>query len=90
MKPGKKMRREIPRTQDVKSADFRRCHNAEKEIIKQRSARSKTKAPSVSSAEIGYIAANYKKRIDTKQVNECNVIKYDQKIYKTINIRGKR
>lgn len=27
MKPGKKMRREVPRTQDVKSADFRRCHN---------------------------------------------------------------
>lgn len=90
MKPGKKMRREVPRTQDVKSADFRRCHNCGERNHKAAECSFKNKGTKCFQCrKIGYIAANYGKHIDTKQVNECNVIKYDQKIYKTINIRGK-
>jgi len=90
MKSGKETRREGSRAQDSRSADIKRCHNCGEKDHKAAECPSKSKGTKCFKCqEFGHIAANCGTRANVKQVNECNAIKYDQKIYVTVSIREK-
>ncbi|KAG5308159.1 TF28 protein, partial [Pseudoatta argentina] len=89
-KPGKDVRREGSRVQDGKSTDVKRCHNCGEKNHRAAECPSKSKGTKCFKCQdFGHIAANCETRADVKQVNECNTVLYDQKIYKAVNIKEK-
>jgi len=91
MKSGKDMRREGSRAQDSRSVNVKRCHNCGEKNHKAAECPSKSKGTKCFKCqEFGHIAANCGTRTNLNtNVNECNAVKYDQKIYVTVNIREK-